>query len=267
MQGLSGIDLDVYEGEFLVLVGPNGSGKSTLARHLNALLIPSEGEVLIQGSSLKTAEDRYEIKQLVGLAFQNPDNQLVAPLVQEDVAFGPENLGLSPVETRERVARALETVGLSERASDNPANLSGGEKQRLAIAGLLAMEPRCLVLDEVTALLDGSGRREVIDLVCRLNREIGVTVVLITHFMEEAVIGDRVIALKDGRIAFEGTPEELFSGNMNLHELGLHPPKPVIMRQLLKSQGLPLKGAALTTEGLAEDIIDLWWGENVASCN
>lgn len=249
--GLCGIDLDIYDGEWLAVVGPNGSGKSTLARHLNGLLLPEEGEVLVAGMSTSLAANGFAIRQTVGMVFQNPDNQMVAPLVHEEVAFGPENLGLPPQETRKRVEEALALVGMSHHAQSDTSELSGGEKQRVALAAVLAMKPRCLVLDEVTSLLDGEGRRDILRLIHQLNREHKVTIVMITHSMEEAVMADRIVVMNKGRLGFVGTPRELFRAVGSLPE-GLTPPWPVRLCSLLGGVRGFSPGTPVTTEELVE---------------
>lgn len=208
---LEGIDLTVEKGSFVALLGHNGCGKSTLAKHFNAMLLPTGGTVLVRGIDTTDEEKKYEIRSTVGMVLQNPDNQLVSTIVEEDVAFGPENLGVPPEEIRRRVDEALKAVGMSEFTTHAPHLLSGGQKQRIAIAGVLAMEPECIVLDEATAMLDPVGRREVLATVHRLNREKGMTVVLITHHMNEAEEADRVVVMDDGAVVMDGSPKEVFT--------------------------------------------------------
>ena len=208
---LSRVDLQVKQGEFLALLGHNGSGKSTLAKHFNAMLLPMGGRVLVDGMDTLDEKVKYEIRRRVGLVLQNPDNQLVASIVEEDVAFGPENLGIPPEEIRRRVDDALQAVDMYEYRRHAPYKLSGGQKQRIAIAGIIAMEPKCIVLDEPTAMLDPRGRAEVLDTIHKLNREKGITIVLITHYMDEAVDADRVVVMDNGRILTEGTPRQVFT--------------------------------------------------------
>ena len=210
-EALSGVSLAVEKGEFVALLGHNGCGKSTLAKHFNAMLLPTSGKVFVDG--MDTAEEalKYEIRRRVGLVLQNPDNQLVASIVEEDVAFGPENLGVPPKEIRQRVDDALKAVEMYDYRLAAPYKLSGGQKQRVAIAGIIAMQPECIVLDEPTAMLDPRGRTEVLDTIHKLNRELGITIVLITHYMDEAVTADRVVVMDSGRILTEGTPKEVFS--------------------------------------------------------
>lgn len=224
VQALDNINITIQEGEFVAIIGTNGSGKSTLAKHLNALLLPSSGECLIQGMDTREPENLWAIRQKVGMVFQNPDNQIVATLVEEDIAFGPENLGVEPEEIRNRVNDALKNVGMEEYRQHSPHLLSGGQKQRVAIAGVLAMRSNCLVLDEPTAMLDPQGRQEVLSTVLRLHREQHITVVYITHFMEEAVEADRVIVMEQGKVVMEGAPKRIFSQVDRLKKLGLDVP-------------------------------------------
>lgn len=210
-EALSGVSLAVEKGEFVALLGHNGCGKSTLAKHFNAMLLPTGGKVYVDGMDTADEELKYEIRRRVGLVLQNPDNQLVASIVEEDVAFGPENLGVPPKEIRRRVDDALKAVEMYDYRLAAPYKLSGGQKQRVAIAGIIAMQPECIVLDEPTAMLDPRGRAEVLDTIHRLNRELGITIVLITHYMDEAVTADRVVVMDSGRILTEGTPREVFS--------------------------------------------------------
>ncbi|MCG9967878.1 energy-coupling factor transporter ATPase [Pelotomaculum terephthalicicum JT] len=247
---LHGVDLDVYKGEFLALVGPNGSGKSTLARHFNALLTPFEGTVLVDGMDTRQGEYLWEIRQRVGMVFQNPDNQIVSSLVEEDVAFGAENLGLPPPEVRARVDEALVLTGLSEYRNHAPHLLSGGQKQRLAIAGVLAMRPDCLVLDEPSSMLDPSGRRELMDTLLRLNRSNGVTVVLVTHYMEEAAVADRVMVLCSGRSVLAGTPAEVFAEEQLLRNVGLELPVAAKIACRLRRRGFLVPDGILTIKDM-----------------
>mgnify|MGYP000715368750 FL=1 len=210
-EALSGVSLAVERGEFVALLGHNGCGKSTLAKHFNAMLLPTSGKVFVDGMDTIEEALKYEIRRRVGLVLQNPDNQLVASIVEEDVAFGPENLGVPPKEIRQRVDDALKAVEMYDYRLAAPYKLSGGQKQRVAIAGIIAMQPECIVLDEPTAMLDPRGRTEVLDTIHKLNRELGITIVLITHYMDEAVTADRVVVMDSGRILTEGTPKEVFS--------------------------------------------------------
>ena len=211
VNAVDGVSLDIEKGEFVALLGHNGCGKSTVAKHLNAMLVPDSGKVFIDGDDTADEDKTLEIRKKVGLVLQNPDNQLVASVVEEDVAFGPENLGVEPQEIRKRVNEALKAVGMYEFRKDAPYKLSGGQKQRVAIAGILAMQPDCIVLDEPTAMLDPNGREEVMSTLLKLNKEKGITIVLITHYMDEAVLADRVVVMDSGRVLTEGTPDSVFS--------------------------------------------------------
>ncbi len=247
-EALKGVNLKIEEGEFVAIIGHNGSGKSTLAKHLNALLLPDSGSVIIDGLDTRDKEHLWEIRQRVGMVFQNPDNQLIATTVEEDVAFGPENLGIEPQEIRKRVDEALASVGMSAFKTRAPHLLSGGQKQRVAIAGIVAMRPKVLVLDEPTAMLDPVGRQEVMETVTRLNREEGLTVVHITHFMEEAVFAHRVVVMEDGQIVMEGKPREIFSQVEKLKELRLDVPPMTELHYALAQEGLKLPTEVLTVE-------------------
>lgn len=250
IQALADIDLTIKSGEFVMVLGPNGSGKSTLARHFNALLLPASGEVWVNGFSTRDEGNRWHIRQSAGMVFQNPDNQIVATTVEEDVAFGPENLGLPTAEIRHRVDEALRLVGMSSYRQHAPHLLSGGQKQRVAIAGVIAMRPKCLILDEPTAMLDPRGRREVLETARRLNREEGITVVYITHFMEEAVTADRVVVLHQGRLILDGIPAEVFHQQDWLREMGLDVPPVVELAGELRAAGLDIPADVLTVDGL-----------------
>lgn len=249
---LDNLSLSIAEGEYLALIGPNGSGKSTLARHLNALLLPSEGNILVEGLLTSREENRWEIRRHVGMVFQNPDNQIVATTVEEDVAFGLENLAVPPETIRLRVAEALEIVGLSAFSHHAPHLLSGGQKQRLAIAGVFAMQPRCLVLDEPTAMLDPRGRNEVLATVKKLNRSKGITVVHITHFMEEVLEADRIVILDQGRVIHDGPPAEIFSGKIDLESLGLEMPPIPRVAQFLRAGGMEIPDGVLDVNQLVK---------------
>ena len=248
---LDGVSLSVRPGEFVAVLGHNGSGKSTLAKHFNAILLPTSGKVYVDGMDTCDEELLLDIRRRVGMVFQNPDNQIVASVVEEDVAFGPENLGVPSAEIRERVDEALAAVGMSEYARHAPHLLSGGQKQRVAIAGVLAMRPRCIVLDEPTAMLDPVGRKEVIDTVKRLNREQGITVVLITHHMDEAAQADRLIVMHDGHIMADDSPEQVFQNVDGLRSLGLEVPEPVALLYELRQAGVDVPLTALTVDGCA----------------
>ncbi len=254
VRALDRVNLRIRPGEFVALVGANGSGKSTLARLLNALLLPTEGEVRVAGLDPRDPRHLWEIRRRVGMVFQNPDNQIVATVVEEDVAFGPENLGLPPEEIVERVEWALRVVGMLEHRHREPHLLSGGQKQRVAIAGVLAMRPQCLVLDEATTMLDPQGRREVLETVHRLRAE-GMTILLITHDMEEAAQADRVVVLSQGRIVLDGPPPEVFSKPERLRALRLDLPEIASLAHCLRRHGVPLRALPLTPEALAQEIL------------
>ena len=253
---LRGVDLKIEKGSFVVVLGHNGSGKSTLAKTFNAVLLPAGGKVYVEGMDTLDESLLLAIRQRVGMVFQNPDNQIVANVVEEDVAFGPENLGVPTAEIRRRVDDALAAVGMEQFARHAPHLLSGGQKQRIAIAGILAMEPECIVLDEATAMLDPAGRREVIDTVRRLNRERGITVVLITHHMDEAAQAQRVIVLDKGTVAADGTPEAVFAQVELLHAIGLAAPETVELCWQLNQQGLDLPLDKLDPEDCAQALYD-----------
>lgn len=254
---LKDISPEINKGEMLAIVGHNGSGKSTLAKHLNALLLPTGGRVEVDGMDTAVEANTLNIRKKVGMVFQNPDNQIVTTIVEEDVAFGPENLGVHPEEIRRRVNEALKAVGMEAYARSAPHMLSGGQKQRIAIAGMLAMEPEVLVLDEATAMLDPQGRREVLDIVGRLNRERGMTVVMITQYMEEALAADRVIVMAEGRLIAQGTPREVFSRGRELRANGLDLPPIAMLRDKLIDGGMNIPADVITAEELAEAICPL----------
>lgn len=258
---LCGVTLDIERGSFTALLGHNGCGKSTLAKHCNALLLPTGGKVFVEETDTADEEHTFDIRRTVGMVLQNPDNQLVSTIVEEDVAFGPENLGLSPEEIRTRVDDALKTVGMYDYRSHAAHKLSGGQKQRVAIAGVLAMAPDCLVLDEPTAMLDPHGRKEVMDTVCRLNHERGMTVVLITHHMEEAVLADRVVVMEGGKVLTSGTPREVFSQVQALREVALDVPQATDLCDRLRRHGIPLPADILTEDECIEALA-LLMGEN-----
>ena len=251
---LRDVSVQIEKGSFTVVLGHNGSGKSTFAKHLNAVLLPCGGAVYVDGMDTRDEKLLLEIRRRTGMVFQNPDNQIVANVVEEDVAFGPENLGVPTAEIRRRVDDALAAVGMEQFASHAPHLLSGGQKQRIAIAGILAMEPECIVLDEATAMLDPAGRREVIDTVLRLNREQGITVVLITHHMVEAERADRVIVMNDGEVAMDGMPRQVFSQVERLHELGLAAPDTVELLYRLRRDGVDVPLENLTVDECADTI-------------
>lgn len=254
IETLSGVSLEIEKGSFVAVLGHNGSGKSTLAKHLNAIYTPTEGQVLVNGMDTKDEERLLQIRSTVGMVFQNPDNQLVANMVEEDVAFAPENLGVPSAEIRERVDRALRQVGMYEFRLHAPHLLSGGQKQRVAIAGVIAMEPQVIVLDEPTAMLDPKGRREVIETITRLCREKGITAVLITHHMNECVNADRVVVMSNGRIVADGTPENVFSQVELMRSEGLTVPATTELLYELNKNGLDLNLCALSYDACAEEI-------------
>ena len=257
---LEDVTLSIEKGSFVVVLGHNGSGKSTLAKHFNAVLLPSGGAVYVEGMNTQDEDLLLEIRRRVGMVFQNPDNQIVANVVEEDVAFAPENLGVPTAEIRRRVDDALAAVGMTEFARHAPHLLSGGQKQRVAIAGVIAMEPECIVLDEATAMLDPAGRREVLDTVHRLNRQRGITVVHITHHMSEAEDADRVIVMNDGVVAMDGTPRDIFSRVEELRSLGLATPDTVELLHRLNGHGMSLPLTAITVDECARAIFQALHG-------
>ena len=251
------VSLNIKKGDFVAVLGHNGSGKSTLAKLSNSILIPESGRVLVDGVDTADESLSYDIRRTVGVVFQNPDNQIVASIVEEDVAFGPENLGVPPDELRRRVDDALKAVGMYEYRHHEPHKLSGGQKQRVAIAGMIAMLPECIVLDEPTAMLDPKGRKEVMDTVRRLNRERGMTVVFITHFMEEAATADRVVVMDNAKILLDGTPQAVFSKAELLKKIGLDVPKAAALAAELRANGIPIRDGVLTADSLADNILEL----------
>ena len=251
---LDGVTLDIEAGSFVAVLGHNGSGKSTLAKHMNAVLLPTGGKVYVDGMDTWDEEVLLEIRRRVGMVFQNPDNQIVANVVEEDVAFGPENLGVPTEEIRRRVDAALKAVGMESFLLHAPHNLSGGQKQRIAIAGIIAMEPKCIVLDESTAMLDPSGRREVLDTVRRLNQEKGITIVLITHHMNEAAMADRVVVMDDGHVVMDGKPREILTQMEDLRAIGLDVPHTVELLHGLREDGFDVPLDALTVEECADAV-------------
>ena len=257
---LEDVTLSIEKGSFVVVLGHNGSGKSTLAKHFNAVLLPSGGAVYVEGMNTQDEDLLLEIRRRVGMVFQNPDNQIVANVVEEDVAFAPENLGVPTAEIRRRVDDALRAVGMYEFREHAPHLLSGGQKQRVAIAGVIAMEPECIVLDEATAMLDPAGRREVLDTVHRLNRQRGITVVHITHHMSEAEDADRVIVMNDGVVAMDGTPRDIFSRVEELRSLGLAAPDTVELLHRLNGHGMSLPLTAITVDECARAIFQALHG-------
>ena len=252
---LEDVTLSIEEGSFTAVLGHNGSGKSTFAKHLNAILLPSGGKVYVGGIDTADESRLFDIRKTAGMVFQNPDNQIVPNVVEEDVAFACENMGLPPEEIRRRVDESLAAVGMSDHAKSAPHLLSGGQKQRVAIAGILAMQPRCIVMDEPTAMLDPSGRAEVMAAIQRLNRSMGVTVVLITHHMDEAAAAQRVIVMKQGRVALDGTPRQIFSQVERMRELSLSVPQTVELLYTLDRDGAVLSLEALSVEECADEIL------------
>ncbi len=246
------VDLEVRRGEFLAVVGHNGSGKSTLAKLFNAIHLPTEGQVLVEGMDTADEANIYDVRRRVGMVFQNPDNQIVATIVEDDVAFGPENLGVPAAEIRERVDDALRAVGMYEYRLYEPHKLSGGQKQRVAVAGIIAMRTDCVIFDESTAMIDPKGRREVLETVRKLNRELGITVIFITHFMEEAALADRVVVMDGGSVAAEGTPAEVFADTALLRRTGLELPPAAQLAAALRENGVALDGDTLTPETCAD---------------
>lgn len=252
---VNNVSLDIKRGSFTVILGHNGSGKSTLAKMLNGLNRPSSGDILVDGINTRDEENEFLIKKKVGMVFQNPDNQLVASIVEEDVAFGPENLGLEPKVIRQRVDEALKAVGMYEFRNSTPHHLSGGQKQRIAIAGIIALEPECIVLDEPTAMLDPKGRQEIINTILRLNKEKGITVVLITHYMEEAEKADRVLVMNDGDFIADGTPKEIFKNVKMLKSVGLDVPQTTELLYALNQNGMAVPTDVLSIEETADAIM------------
>ncbi len=246
------MDLAVEAGQFIAVLGHNGSGKSTFAKHINALLTPSEGTLIVDGLDTSEEENVYQVRQLAGMVFQNPDNQIIASVVQEDVGFGPENIGVPTDEIWQRVERSLKSVGMWKYREHSPNKLSGGQKQRVAIAGVMAMEPKCIILDEPTAMLDPNGRKEVLEAVHKLNREKGVTIILITHYMEEVVDADYVYVMDQGKVVLEGAPRGIFSQVDTLQEHRLDVPQITLLAHELKKSGLPLPDGVLTREELID---------------
>lgn len=251
---LDHVSLDVKPGEFIAILGHNGSGKSTLAKHINALLMPGEGTLWVDGRDTSEEENIFPIRQTAGMVFQNPDNQIIGQVVEEDVGFGPENMGIPTKEIWERVEESLKAVGMYEFRRHSPNKLSGGQKQRVSIAGVLAMHPKCIILDEPTAMLDPSGRREVIRAARALNDVEKVTIILITHYMEEIIHADRVFVMDGGKIAMEGSPREIFSQVERLKELRLNVPQATLLAHELQKRGIRLPNGILTIEELAEEI-------------
>ncbi len=252
------VSLDVEQGQFIAILGHNGSGKSTLAKHINAILKPTEGEMTVDGMSTSEEDNVWFVRQTAGMVFQNPDNQIVATIVEEDVAFGPENLGVPTDEIWERVNKALESVNMTMYRGYSPNKLSGGQKQRVAIAGVLAMKPKCIVLDEATAMLDPLGRKEVMSAIIELNKVEKITVILITHYMDEAVLADKIFVMDKGKIAMEGTPRQVFSHVEEIRELRLDVPVATAMAYELRKAGYNIPKDILTRDELVEAVCQLY---------
>lgn len=248
------VNIDIKAGDFVAVLGHNGSGKSTFAKHLNALVMPTEGTVYVDGMDTKDADNTLKVRQTAGMVFQNPDNQIVGTLVDEEVGFGPENIGVPTEEIWERVEKSLKAVGMYKFRNAPPNKLSGGQKQRVAIAGIVAMKPKCIVLDEPTAMLDPLGRKEVIHVLHELNKKEGVTIILITHYMEEVIDADHVFVMDNGKIVMEGTPRQIFSQVDKLKELRLDVPQVTELAYELKKEGLPVKDGIIRNEELVEEI-------------
>lgn len=256
-RAIDGVDIDIPQGSFVAVLGHNGSGKSTLAKHMNAILVPTDGTMWVDGKDTKDMEKLWEIRQSAGMVFQNPDNQIIGTVVEEDVGFGPENLGVPTKEIWKRVEDSLRAVGMLDRRKDSPNKLSGGQKQRVAIAGVIAMEPKCIVLDEPTAMLDPNGRKEVISAVEKLRREKNVAVILITHYMEEVVDADQVFVMDDGRIVMHGTPREIFSRVDELKKYRMDVPQVTMLADELIHRGVDLPKGILRREELVEALCRL----------
>ncbi len=255
---LDGVDLDIRQGEFIAVLGHNGSGKSTLAKHLNVLLEASGGTLWVDGKDTTKEENLWDIRKNAGMVFQNPDNQIIASVVEEDVAFGPENIGVPTDEIWKRVENSLKSVGMIQYREHSPNKLSGGQKQRVAIAGVMAMEPKCIVLDEPTAMLDPNGRKEVLDAVERLNKEKGVTVILITHYMEEVIRADRVYVMDKGKVVMQGTPRSIFSQVETLKSYRLDVPQITLLAYELRKAGLEIPEGILTRQELVDALCQLY---------
>lgn len=255
---LDGVDIDIKAGEFVAVLGHNGSGKSTFAKHLNVLLSPTEGTLWVDSKDVKDGKNLWDIRKNAGMVFQNPDNQIVASVVEEDVGFGPENIGIPSEEIWKRVDKSLKSVGMLEYREHSPNKLSGGQKQRVAIAGVMAMEPKCIILDEPTAMLDPNGRKEVLAAIEQLNQEKGVTIILITHYMEEVVRADRVYVMDDGKVVMQGTPREIFSQVEQLKKIRLDVPQVTLLAHELRQEGLDIPKGILTRQELVEALCRLY---------
>lgn len=256
-KAIDGVDIDVKAGEFVAILGHNGSGKSTFAKHLNAILTPSEGTVWVDGKDTKDMNNLWAVRQTAGMVFQNPDNQIIGSIVEEDVGFGPENLGVPTEEIWERVDESLRAVKMEKFRSHSPNKLSGGQKQRVAIAGVVAMHPKCIVLDEPTAMLDPNGRKDVIRAIRALNQVEKITIILITHYMEEVIYADKVFVMHQGKVAMQGNPKEIFSKVEELKELKLDVPQVTLLAEELRKKGVPLSKGILSKEELVKEICQL----------
>ena len=254
VRAIDGVSLDVEQGQFIVILGHNGSGKSSLAKHINALLMPTDGTIWVDDMDTRDGKLLWDIRQTAGMVFQNPDNQIVATMVEEDVAFGPENMSVPTGEIWKRVDKALGAVGMTKFRHKSPLKLSGGQKQRVAIAGIIAMEPKCIILDEPTAMLDPVGRREVIKTLHQLNKEKGITIVLITHYMNEAIKADKIFVMDKGKLAMQGTPKEIFSRVDEIKGYGLEVPQVTELGYMLKKSGLDIEDGILTVDQLLDQI-------------
>ena len=254
VRAIDGVSLDVEQGQFIVILGHNGSGKSSLAKHINALLMPTDGTIWVDDMDTRDGKLLWDIRQTAGMVFQNTDNQIVATMVEEDVAFGPENMSVPTGEIWKRVEKALGAVGMTKFRHKSPLKLSGGQKQRVAIAGIIAMEPKCIILDEPTAMLDPVGRREVIKTLHQLNKEKGITIVLITHYMNEAIKADKIFVMDKGKLAMQGTPKEIFSRVDEIKGYGLEVPQVTELGYMLKKSGLDIEDGILTVDQLLEQI-------------
>lgn len=256
-RAIDGVDIDVPQGSFVAILGHNGSGKSTLAKHMNAILVPTGGTMWVDGRDTKDPNELWNIRQSAGMVFQNPDNQIIGTVVEEEVGFGPENLGVPTDEIWKRVENSLRAVGMLERRKDSPNKLSGGQKQRVAIAGVIAMEPKCIVLDEPTAMLDPNGRKEVLQAVARLRKEKNVTVILITHYMEEVIDADQVFVMDEGHVVMHGTPKEIFSRVDELKKYRMDVPQVTMLADALIQKGVPLPKGILRREELVDALCQL----------
>ena len=256
-RAIDNLNLEVKQGEFVAIIGHNGSGKSTLSKNLNAILVPTEGDIYIDGMNTKDEAKLWDIRQTAGMVFQNPDNQIVATIVEEDVAFGPESLGIEPKVIRQRVEESLKSVGIYELKDRQPHLLSGGQKQRVAIAGIIAMRPKCIIFDEATAMLDPSGRKEVMNVIKKLNKEENITTLHITHYMEEAVQADRVVVVDKGKKLLEGTPKEVFKNVDLLKKIGLDVPYMTELAGLLREEGLDIDDDILTVDEMVDKLCQL----------